>query len=110
LPCLLQAEAAAAKEAAGGGAAAAGAAAAEAISNDDEDEDSDDEEYDKEHLDATLCSCLCALAEQLLNKAQDEAEGGPGVAGVEAEVEALLGEARTLAPTSPEPLQVSPVH
>ena len=83
---------------------------AEAISDDDDEEDSDDEEYDKEHLDATLCSCLCALAEQLLNKAQDEAEGGPGVAGVEAEVEALLGEARTLAPTSPEPLQVSPVH
>ena len=31
---------------------------------------------EKQHLDATLASCLCALAEALLHKAQAAGEGG----------------------------------
>ncbi|KAL4424581.1 hypothetical protein ABPG77_009165 [Micractinium sp. CCAP 211/92] len=60
---------------------------------------------EKDHLDATLCSCLCSLAEVLLTKAQQEEAGAEGIAGVAAEVESLLGEARQLSPASPEPLQ-----
>jgi len=61
---------------------------------------------EKQHLDGTLCSCLCSLAEVLMNRAQEgEGEGEAGIDGVAAEVEALLGEARTLSPASPEPLQ-----
>ncbi|KAL4421299.1 hypothetical protein ABPG75_010590 [Micractinium tetrahymenae] len=65
-------------------------------------EEAADAAEEKEHLDATLCSCLCSLAEVLLTKSQ---QGEAGVAGVAAEVEALLGEARHLSPASPEPLQ-----
>lgn len=60
---------------------------------------------EREHLDATLASCLCSLAEVLLTKSQQGEAGADGIADVAAEVEGLLGEARQLSPTSPEPLQ-----
>ncbi|PSC76490.1 putative assembly chaperone of rpl4 [Micractinium conductrix] len=56
----------------------------------------------RDHLQATLCSCLVSLAEVLLTKGQHGAEG---VAPVAAECEQLLGEARELSAASPEPLQ-----
>ncbi|KAI7838116.1 hypothetical protein COHA_008123 [Chlorella ohadii] len=66
-------------------------------------EEAEEHAMEKQHLDATLASCLCALAEALLHKAQAAGEGA--LAGVEAEVESTLNEARGLAPSSPEPLQ-----
>ncbi|PRW32682.1 UPF0661 TPR repeat-containing -like [Chlorella sorokiniana] len=66
-------------------------------------EEAEEQAMEKEHLDATLASCLCALAEALLHKAQAAGEGA--LAGVEGEVESTLNEARGLSPDSPEPLQ-----
>lgn len=56
----------------------------------------------KQHLDSTLASCLCSLVEVLMNKGQASEQG---ISSVEAECEQLLGEARSLVPSSPEPLQ-----
>jgi hypothetical protein len=67
----------------------------------------------KEMTKEELCSALCALSELLVAGASAGAEGGEegarsaSVAGVEGEVEQVLGEARQLCPSSPEPLQVS---
>lgn len=66
-------------------------------------EEAEEREMEKQHLDATLASCLCSLAEALLHKAQAAGEGA--LAGVEGEIESTLNEARGLAPNSPEPLQ-----
>lgn len=80
-----------------------------------EEQDSDEElgegeseamvESMKDMTKLELCSALCALSE-LLVAGCVAGEGGPSsVAGVEREVEEVLGEARQLCPKSPEPLQ-----
>ncbi|EFN50963.1 hypothetical protein CHLNCDRAFT_141593 [Chlorella variabilis] len=57
----------------------------------------------EEHMQGMLSSALCSLVEVLMNQAQEK--GAAGLAAVEGECQELLGEARGLAPTSPEPLQ-----
>lgn len=44
-------------------------------------EEAEEREMEKQHLDATLASCLCSLAEALLHKAQAAGEGGECGAG-----------------------------
>ncbi|KAI3423950.1 hypothetical protein D9Q98_009784 [Chlorella vulgaris] len=82
---------------------AAEPAAAAAGSAEDQEDDAQQAASLKDHLNSLLASALCALAELLMNQAQEAGEGK--LEGVQAECEALLGEARAMSPTSPEPLQ-----